>query len=193
MRYRLNKGIIPYLPTTSSSHPRLPNPRTSQSRRRRWRRLLRLRPRRLRLLQLLLNCALQSRRRRRTRPPTHHLPLAINQELLEIPLDPRQAHDPRFALLHPFVDRFGLVAIDISFAEDGEGDAVIDLAEGLDFVVAAGVLGAELVAREADDFKVGVGGLQFCGLPLGGCVDLEVVEGWDNHLCKASRGPRIGV
>ena len=35
-----------------------------------------------------------------------------------------------------------------------EADAVVDLAEALDLVVGAGLLGAELVAGEADDLEV---------------------------------------
>lgn len=37
---------------------------------------------------------------------------------------------------------------------DGKGDAVVDLAEALDLLVAAGLLGAKLVAGEAEDDKV---------------------------------------
>ena len=44
-----------------------------------------------------------------------------------------------------------MVTIDVCLAQDGEGDAVVYLAEGLDVVVCAGFLGAELIAGEADD------------------------------------------
>jgi hypothetical protein len=44
----------------------------------------------------------------------------------------------------------------IDFAQDGECDAVVELAELLDLVIAARVLAAELVAGEAEDHKVGV-------------------------------------
>jgi hypothetical protein len=42
----------------------------------------------------------------------------------------------------------------VDFAQDGERDAVVQLAELLDLVVAAGVLATELVAREADDLEL---------------------------------------
>ena len=110
------------------------------------------------LLQLRLNSRLQAVRLGSTRPSSFNLTITSNQELLEIPLDPLQTHNTRLALLHPLVHRLDFVAVDFRFAQYGEGDAVVDLAELLDFVVAARVLRAELVAREADDFEVGVGG-----------------------------------
>jgi hypothetical protein len=73
----------------------------------------------------------------------------------------------------------------INFPQHGEADAVVKLAKLLDLIVAAGVLAAELVAREADDFEVvGVLGLQIlvellkpcelgCEAALGGGVDDE--------------------
>jgi hypothetical protein len=73
----------------------------------------------------------------------------------------------------------------INFPQHRKANAIIQLAELLDLVVAAGVLAAELVAREADDFEVvGVLGLQVfveflksgelrCEAALGGCVDDE--------------------
>lgn len=42
----------------------------------------------------------------------------------------------------------------IDFPQHGKADTVVKLAELLDLIVAAGVLAAELVAREADDFEV---------------------------------------
>lgn len=49
----------------------------------------------------------------------------------------------------------------IDLAQHGKRDAVIHLAEGLDLVVGARVLAAELVAGEAEDLEVvGVGGLE---------------------------------
>ena len=131
----------------------------SSSRRLRRRSSLRtLRP----LLQLLLNIRLQALGFTRARPPLHTLSIATNQELLEIPLDALQAQETRFAVLHPLPHGLDIAAVDFGFAEHGEGDAVVDLAEGLDVVVGAGVLAAELVAREGEDFEVWVGGLHLC-------------------------------
>jgi len=45
--------------------------------------------------------------------------------------------------------RLCLVAVDVRLAEDGERDAVVELAELLNGVVVARVLVAELVARKA--------------------------------------------
>jgi hypothetical protein len=47
-----------------------------------------------------------------------------------------------------------VVAVDVDLLHDGKGHAVVDLAEALDLVVGAGLLAAELVAREAEDDEV---------------------------------------
>lgn len=77
-----------------------------------------------------------------------------NEELLEVPLDHLDAHDAGLLLLEPLVQVAGSIAVDVDLAHDGEGDAVIDLAEALDVVVGAGLLAAELVAGEAQDDEV---------------------------------------
>jgi hypothetical protein len=107
-------------------------------------------------LQLRLDGALQALGLGGARPPALNLPVLSDQELLEVPLDALQTHDSGLALLHPFVHGLDVVAVDFGLAQHGERDAVVDLAEGLDFVVGAGILAAELVAWEADDFEVGV-------------------------------------
>lgn len=130
----------------------------------RRRSLRRARRRRFRtLLQLRLNRALQTLRLRRASPPLHTLSILRDKELLEVPLNPLQAHDAGFAVLHPLPHGLDLRPVDVCFAEYREGDAVVELAEGLDVFVAAWVLGAELVAGKAEDFEVRVGGLEFCG------------------------------
>lgn len=53
-----------------------------------------------------------------------------------------------------------MVTVDFRFAQDGERDAIVDLAEGLDFVVAARILVAELVAGETEDLEVWVIGFE---------------------------------
>lgn len=96
-------------------------------------------------------------------PSALDLAILANQEFFKVPLDSLQAHETGLLALHPLEDGLGLVAVDVGFAEDGEGDAVVELAELLDGVIVAGVLGAELVAGEAEEFNVvGVGGLEFC-------------------------------
>jgi len=114
-------------------------------------------------LQLSLNRGLQSLRLGGACPSALDLAILANQELFKVPLDSLQAHEARLLCLHPLEYGLGLVAVDVCFAEDGEADAVVELAELLDGVVGAGVLGAELVAGETEEFDVvGVGGLEFC-------------------------------
>jgi hypothetical protein len=48
----------------------------------------------------------------------------------------------------------GIYSTHVDLAEHGERDAVVDLAEGLDLVVGARVLAAELVAGEAEELDV---------------------------------------
>lgn len=92
-------------------------------------------------------------------PAALDLSVAANQELLKVPLDSLQAKKTWLAVLHPLPHWLGLFAVHVSFAEHGECNAVVDLAEALDIVVAAWVLAAELVAWKADDLEVGVLGL----------------------------------
>lgn len=87
--------------------------------------------------------------------------VATDEEFLEIPFDPLHAQQPRHLLLHPLVDGFGIVAVDVRFAQDGEGDSVVDLAKLLNGVIGAWILVTELIAGEAEDDE-GVG-------PVGGC------------------------
>lgn len=114
-------------------------------------------------LQLSLNRSLQSLRLSGARPSTLDLAILANQELFKVPLDSLQAHEAGLLCLHPLEYGLSLVAVDICFAEDREADAVVELAEFLDGVVGARVLGAELVAGETEEFDVvGVGGFEFC-------------------------------
>ena len=117
----------------------------------------------LTLLDLLLDAALQALRLGGARPPAGDRAILGNEELLKVPLNALQAHDAGLALLHPLPHGLDLVAVDVRLAEDRERDAVVDHAEVLDLVVAAGVLAAELVAGEAEELDVvGVLALQLC-------------------------------
>lgn len=80
--------------------------------------------------------------------------ISANEELLKVPLDNLQAQQARLLLLEPGEQRVGVVAVDIGLLHDGEADAIVDLAEVLDLIVGAGLLGTELVAGEAEDLKV---------------------------------------
>ena len=114
-------------------------------------------------LQLSLDRSLQALRLGSTRPSTLDFTILADQELFKVPLDSLQAHESRLLCLHPLEHGLGLVAVDVCFAENGETDSVVELAEFLDRVVGAGVLGAELVAGETEEFDVvGVGGFEFC-------------------------------
>lgn len=87
-------------------------------------------------------------------PTTDDLTVGRDKELFKVPLDALQAEYTGHSVLHPGKDGRGLVAVDVQLAEHGEGNAIVDLAEGLDLVVGTGVLAAELVAGESEDFKV---------------------------------------
>jgi len=106
------------------------------------------------VLQCLENGLLQSLRLAGASPPLQNLAVLVNKELLKVPLDALETHETGLLLLEPLKQGLGLVTVDISLSEDGEGDAVVELAELLDVIVAAGVLTTELVARDADDLKV---------------------------------------
>jgi hypothetical protein len=54
----------------------------------------------------------------------------------------------------PLEQGAGINILDVDLAHDGEGDAVVDLAELLDIVIGAGLLVAELVAGEAENDEV---------------------------------------
>lgn len=137
------------------------------------------------LCQLLQDGRFQRFRLRGRRPPALHFAILANEELLKVPLDPLQPQQTGFLILEPLVQGASLVTVDVNLGHDGKGDAIIDLAELLDFVVGARLLPTELVAREAQDDKV-VRVLLAHRLPqflqagvlggktaLGGCVDDE--------------------
>jgi len=113
-----------------------------------------------RLVQLGENPGLQALGRDGGRKPRLDLAIPPDQELLEVPLDPLQPEHAGLLALHPLVQRIGVGAVDLGLAQDGEGHAVVELAEALDVVVGAGLLVAELVAGEAEDLEVRVGGAE---------------------------------
>jgi hypothetical protein len=86
-------------------------------------------------LDLLLNIRLQILGLLRASPPSLDFSIAANQKLLKVPLDALEPHEPGLLVLQPLKRRVCLVAVDVDFAEHGEGHAVVDLAEGLDLVV----------------------------------------------------------
>lgn len=106
------------------------------------------------LLDLLDNRVLQRLRLGERRVAGDDLSIGANNELLEVPLDGLNAHDTGHLFLQPLEDRGGVFAVYVELAKDGESDAVVDLAEGLNLVVGTGVLAVELVAGEAEDGEV---------------------------------------
>lgn len=90
----------------------------------------------------------------RAGPPVLDLSIASNKELLKVPLHPLQPHEARLLVLEPLKRRVRIRSIHIDLAQHRERDSVIDLAEFLDLIVAAGILSTELVARKANDLEV---------------------------------------
>lgn len=115
------------------------------------------------LLQLFKDSLLQRLRLGRAGPSALDLSVSSNKELLKVPLDTLQAHQTRLLLLEPLINGRGPVAVDIDLLHNGKADTIIDLAEVLDIFVGAGLLGAKLVAGEAEEDDV-VGVLLLEGL-----------------------------
>ena len=114
-------------------------------------------------LELRLNRALDTLRLGGAGPAALDLAVLADEELLKVPLDALQAHEAGLLLLHPLPHGLGAAAVDLCLAEDFVGDLVAEDAEGLDLLVGARVLAAELVAGEGEDFEVGgVGGFDVC-------------------------------
>jgi len=105
-------------------------------------------------LQLCLDRALDRLGLGGAGPAALDLAILADEELLKVPLDALQAHEPGLLLLHPLPDGLWVVAVDLGLAEDLVGDFVAEDAEVLDFFVGARVLAAELVAGEGEDFEV---------------------------------------
>jgi hypothetical protein len=89
-----------------------------------------------------------------TGPSALDLSVTTDEELLKVPLDTLEAEKTGLLVLEPGPEGVGAVAIDVGLLHDREAHAVVELAELLDVIVGAGLLAAELVAREAEDDKV---------------------------------------
>ena len=79
-----------------------------------------------------------------------HLAVRPTRNLVKFHLIDLGAEDARRLGGEPLPERMRLVAVDVDLAHHRKADAVVELAERGDLVVRARVLGAELVAREAD-------------------------------------------
>ena len=134
------------------------------------------------LLNLSHNIRLQRFWLRNTSPSLHHLPVSPDQKLLKVPLDPLQPQQAGLLALHPLIHRLHLVSIHVRLPQHREGDTIIHLAELLDLVVGPWILGAELVAGEAEeDELVGV---------LGGDFLIEVFQALELRR-EAAFGGRV--
>ena len=89
-----------------------------------------------------------------TRPASLDLSIPSDQELLKVPLNARKAQETGLLRLEPLEDRVRVGAVDVRLLHDGEADAIVDLAEGLNLVVGARVLTSELVAGKTEDGEV---------------------------------------
>lgn len=80
-------------------------------------------------------------------------PLAFgrNEELVEVPAHLGVGHAVEFLMSKPGIDRVLASALDVDLFRQGEGDAVVQLAEAGDLFFGAGFLAQKLVAGEADD------------------------------------------
>lgn len=84
---------------------------------------------------------------------------AIGEKFGEVPLDAVEADEAEETGLLPaekLKKRVGGGTVDVDFGEEGKADAIICGAEGADFVRAAGLLFAELIAREAEHGKAAI-------------------------------------
>lgn len=106
------------------------------------------------LLELGNNVLLERLRLGGRGPAALDLTVTTDKELLKVPLDELHAEEAGSLALEPLVERGSAVAVDLDLLHDGEADTVVDLAEVLDLVIAAGLLGTKLVAGEAEDREV---------------------------------------
>lgn len=106
---------------------------------------------------------------RRRRPAVHDIALLIDQELFKVPLyskprnvrttpphpkkrhpkkspdlDASQTQDASFLVLEPFVNRVGVVAVDVGFPHERKGNAVVELTKRRDGGVVARFLTTKL-------------------------------------------------
>src|ERR1019366_1128405 len=103
----------------------------------------------------LLDLWLDGRRRRHRGEALHDSSLSVHQELGEVPLDAIAQQAALFAL-QELEDWMRVVAIDLDLREQREVHAVIELTEGLDLVIGARLLMAELIAGKAKHLQAAV-------------------------------------
>ncbi len=83
----------------------------------------------------------------------HDVALLVDEELLEIPGDLGALRVAGLCFLEHLVQRGGTVAVDLDLGEHREVDVELRSDELEDLFLGAGLLGAELVTREAEDLE----------------------------------------
>jgi hypothetical protein len=89
-------------------------------------------------LQLRDNGLLQLVRLGDGSPASLDLAVPADQELLKVPLDALEAHQTRLLRFEPLEEGVGAVSVDLDLLHNGEGDAIVDLAKALNFLIACG-------------------------------------------------------
>src|SRR5437870_5002141 len=81
------------------------------------------------------------------------LTLAVHEELGEVPFDRFGAKQASFFFFQVLIQWSSIPAVDIDLREQRKRDTVVDFAKGRDLVLAARLLGPELVAGKTQDFQ----------------------------------------
>lgn len=87
------------------------------------------------LFQSIQNISFKALWLRSTRPSSLHLPIFSHEPFLKIPLHSLQAQYARLLRLQPLEQWLCIGAVHFGLAKDGEADAVVGKAEGLNSVV----------------------------------------------------------
>lgn len=77
--------------------------------------------------------------------------IAVEKEFGEVPLDFAGELGIAFLAGQVLIERRRVFALDRELVHDGEGDVVLAGAKGLDLLIGAGLLSAEIVGRDSDD------------------------------------------
>jgi hypothetical protein len=85
------------------------------------------------------------------REPPYDIPVAVDEEFLEVPRDVGAVARAWLGLLQHFVERGGAVAVDLDLGEHREVDVVLGPDELEDLLGSSGLLLPELVAGETED------------------------------------------
>lgn len=104
-------------------------------------------------LQVLGDSGIDRSRRGGRRVTLNDLTILVHQKLFKVPLDTLETQQTGLLVLEVGVDGVGVSTIDIDLLENGEGDAVVELAEGLNLILGTRLLVGKLVAGEAKNHE----------------------------------------